>query len=82
MAQSRDVPPFNPDPAFKFTQVPNKDWKTGQQFTESGTSTIAAKWAKGREAGWQMFVPENEEPKSVHYNCVFLSQLNTRVRVD
>ncbi|KAF8609058.1 flavoprotein oxygenase [Ceratobasidium sp. AG-I] len=68
MAHSRDAPrpEFNPEPSFRYTQAPNKDWKAGQSFNESGTSAIAAEWAKGAEAGYQTFVPEKEQAKDIY----------------
>lgn len=68
MADSRDAPrpEFNTEPSYRYTQAPNKDWKIGQSFNESGTSAIAAEWAKGAEAGYQTFVPENEQPRYVN----------------
>lgn len=63
MASSRDAPrsDFNPEPAFKYTLPPNKEWKVGQSFDESGPRALAAEWAKGSEAGWKTFVTENEK---------------------
>ncbi|KAG8739745.1 hypothetical protein FRC10_005214 [Ceratobasidium sp. 414] len=68
MASSRDAPrpDFNPEPSFKYTQPPNKDWKAGQNFDESGTSAIAAEWAKGAEAGYKTFEPEKEDPRDLY----------------
>ncbi|QRW08507.1 flavin reductase-like domain protein [Ceratobasidium sp. AG-Ba] len=68
MASSRDSPrpEFAPEPAFKWVQPPNKDWKAGQKFDESGTSAIAAEWAKGASAGYQTFLPEKEKPQDIY----------------
>jgi hypothetical protein len=65
MATSRDSPrpEFSIEPAFKYTQPPNKDWKIGQKFNESGTSAIATEWAKGSEAGYKTFDLEKEDAK-------------------
>ncbi|KAG8769500.1 hypothetical protein FRC12_004933 [Ceratobasidium sp. 428] len=68
MATSRDAPrpEFNSEPAFKYTQPPNKDWKAGQKFGESGTSAIAAEWVKGAEAGYKTFEPSKEDPRDLY----------------
>ncbi|CAE6439112.1 hypothetical protein ACGC1H_006904 [Rhizoctonia solani] len=68
MATARDAPrvDFNPEPAFKYTLPPNKEWKVGQPFNENGPSALAAEWAKGYEGGWQTFETGKEKPADIY----------------
>lgn len=67
MATDRDAPrpDFNTEPSFRYTLPPNKQWKPGQSFDESGPSALAAEWAKGYEGSWKTFVTKDEKPAYV-----------------
>ena len=57
-----DLPPFNTEPAHRWTKQPGESWKLGEGLKEAETK-LAKQWKEDEKAGWKTLkVDEMEKP--------------------
>lgn len=61
---AEEIPPFKEEPLFKYTQNPNPDWKFGSGL--STNTALGVQWKADEDAGWKLFDPAREEPRSIY----------------